>query len=97
MTAHSQIIPAQLPVIVIGAGPVGLAAAAHLIARNIPVKLLEAGASVAANVRDWGHVQLFSPGPTTSTRRHAPCWTRLTGKPRSAARTQPARNCMSSI
>jgi thioredoxin reductase len=61
MTAHSQIVPAPLPVIVIGAGPVGLAAAAHLIARHIPVKLLEAGDSVAANVRDWGHVQLFSP------------------------------------
>jgi hypothetical protein len=61
MTAHSQILPTRLPVIVIGAGPVGLAAAAHLIARDIPVKLLDAGASVAANVRSWGHVQLFSP------------------------------------
>ncbi len=61
MTAHSQISPSPLPVIVIGAGPVGLAAAAHLIARRIPVKLLEAGDSVAANVRHWGHVQLFSP------------------------------------
>ena len=27
------------PVAVIGAGPVGLAAAAHLISRNIPVKV----------------------------------------------------------
>ncbi len=61
MTAHSQITPTILPVLVIGAGPVGLAAAAHLIARGIPVKLLEAGDSVAANVRNWGHVQLFSP------------------------------------
>jgi thioredoxin reductase len=61
MTAHSQITPTMLPVLVIGAGPVGLAAAAHLIARGIPVKLLEAGDSVAANVRNWGHVQLFSP------------------------------------
>jgi thioredoxin reductase len=61
MTAHSKIVPAALPVLVIGAGPVGLAAAAHLIARNMPVKLLEAGDSVAAHVRDWGHVQLFSP------------------------------------
>lgn len=61
MTAHSRITPAPLPVIVIGAGPVGLAAAAHLIARHIPVKLLEAGEDVAANVWSWGHVQLFSP------------------------------------
>ena len=51
----------DLPVAVIGGGPVGLAAAAHLLARNIPVRLYEAGATVGANVRDWGHVRLFSP------------------------------------
>jgi thioredoxin reductase len=50
-----------LPIAVIGAGPVGLAAAAHLIHRGLPVKVYEAGAAVAANVRDWGHVRLFSP------------------------------------
>jgi 2-polyprenyl-6-methoxyphenol hydroxylase-like FAD-dependent oxidoreductase len=49
------------PVAVIGAGPVGLAAAAHLIARGLPAKLYEAGASVGANVRDWSHIHLFSP------------------------------------
>jgi cation diffusion facilitator CzcD-associated flavoprotein CzcO len=43
---------ADLPVAVIGAGPVGLAAAAHLIQRRIPVKVYEAGAIVGANVRD---------------------------------------------
>jgi len=46
---------------VIGAGPVGLAAAARLIQRGLPVKLYETGTTVAANVRDWGHVRLFSP------------------------------------
>jgi thioredoxin reductase len=51
----------SLPVAVIGAGPVGFAAAAHLIARGIPVKVYEAGETVGANVRDWGHVRLFSP------------------------------------
>jgi len=50
-----------LPVAVIGAGPVGLAAAAHLIRRGLPVKVYEAGETVGANVRDWGHVRLFSP------------------------------------
>src|SRR5919107_4429128 len=50
-----------LPIAVIGAGPIGLAAAAHLIQRGLPVKVYEAGATVAANVRDWGHVRLFSP------------------------------------
>jgi thioredoxin reductase len=49
------------PVAIIGGGPVGLAAAANLIARRIPVKLYEAGDTVAAHVRDWGHVRLFSP------------------------------------
>jgi thioredoxin reductase len=50
-----------LPVAVIGAGPVGLAAAAHLIRRGLPVKVYEAGATAATNVKDWGHVRLFSP------------------------------------
>src|SRR4051794_22726976 len=52
---------ADLPVAVIGGGPVGLAAAAHLITRGLPVRLYESGASVAANIREWGHVRLFSP------------------------------------
>jgi len=51
----------ELPVAVIGGGPIGLAAAAHLVARGVPVKLYEAGSGIAANVRDWGHVRLFSP------------------------------------
>ena len=51
----------ELPVAIIGGGPVGLAAAAHLIGRGIKVKLYESGDAVAANVRDWGHVRLFSP------------------------------------
>lgn len=53
--------PENLPIAVIGAGPVGLAAAAHLIRRGLSVKVYEAGATVAAHVRDWGHVRLFSP------------------------------------
>jgi hypothetical protein len=53
--------PSDLPVAVIGGGPVGLAAAAHLIARGLPVRLYESGASIASNIRAWGHVRLFSP------------------------------------
>jgi cation diffusion facilitator CzcD-associated flavoprotein CzcO len=53
--------PPNVGVAVIGAGPVGLAAAAHLITRKIPVRIYEAGDTIAANVRDWGHVRLFSP------------------------------------
>jgi thioredoxin reductase len=52
---------ADLPVAVIGGGPVGLAAAAQLVTRGLPVKLYEAGETIAANVREWGHVRLFSP------------------------------------
>lgn len=50
-----------LPVAVIGAGPVGLAAAAHLIEWGETPILFEAGERIGANVRDWGHVRLFSP------------------------------------
>ncbi|MBF4569093.1 NAD(P)-binding domain-containing protein [Plantibacter sp. VKM Ac-2880] len=50
----------ELPVIVIGAGPQGLAAAAHLVERDVPVLILEAGSSTAAAVAEWGHVRLFS-------------------------------------
>ncbi|OJF15867.1 FAD-dependent oxidoreductase [Couchioplanes caeruleus] len=50
-----------LPVVVIGAGPVGLAAAAHLHERGLPFLVLEAGDEVAASVRQWGHVGIFSP------------------------------------
>ncbi len=52
-----------LPVAVIGAGPQGLAAAAHLVERGVPVVVLEAGASPAAAVAEWGHVRLFSEWP----------------------------------
>nr|WP_296069135.1 FAD-dependent oxidoreductase [uncultured Actinoplanes sp.] len=51
----------QLPIAVIGAGPVGLAAAAHLADRGLPFVLLEAGGEPGSAVRAWGHVRLFSP------------------------------------
>lgn len=49
-----------LPVVVIGAGPQGLAAAAHLAERGVPVLVMEAGTAAAAAVSEWGHVRLFS-------------------------------------
>lgn len=51
----------QLPVAVLGAGPVGLAAAAKLIERGLPFFILEAGDRVGANLLDYAHVRLFSP------------------------------------
>ncbi|MEK4486330.1 NAD(P)-binding domain-containing protein [Psychrobacillus sp. FSL H8-0484] len=51
----------KLPTAIIGAGPVGLAAAAHLANREEPFILIEAGARVGTNILQWGHVRLFSP------------------------------------
>jgi hypothetical protein len=55
------LMPASLPVAVIGSGPVGLSVAVQLLDREIDVVVLEASDEVAASVRDWGHVRLFSP------------------------------------
>jgi len=50
-----------LPVVIIGAGPVGLAAAAHVLSRNLTPLVFEAGASAGAGIRRWDHVRMFSP------------------------------------
>lgn len=51
----------ELPVVVIGAGPQGLAAAAHLLERGLVPLVLEAGTGPAHSVSCWAHVRLFSP------------------------------------
>jgi len=50
-----------LPVAIIGGGPIGLVAAAHLSYRGEPFILFEAGETVAANIWSWRHVRFFSP------------------------------------
>jgi thioredoxin reductase len=50
----------ELPVVVVGAGPAGLAAAAHLLGRGLIPLVLEAGLLAGAAVREWHHVRLFS-------------------------------------
>ncbi len=51
----------SLPVAVIGAGPIGLAATAHLLERGFTPLLLEAASSIAASLESFRHVRLFSP------------------------------------
>ncbi|HEY4152670.1 MAG TPA: NAD(P)-binding domain-containing protein [Pseudolysinimonas sp.] len=50
-----------LPVVIIGAGPVGLAAAAQLLERGIEPLVLEQGDRVGSAILEWGHIRLFSP------------------------------------
>lgn len=49
------------PIVVIGAGPIGLAAAAHLAEGGLPFLILEAGTAAGAAIAEWGHTRLFSP------------------------------------
>ena len=69
-----------LPVAVIGAGPVGLVAAAQLVAKGETPLVLEAGDAVGASIREWAHVRLFSPWkyvvePTSRAMLEARGWT----------------------
>lgn len=48
-------------VAILGAGPVGLAAAAHALERGMEPVVLEAGPAVGHAVRQWSHVRMFSP------------------------------------
>ncbi|GMA91501.1 hypothetical protein GCM10025869_20300 [Homoserinibacter gongjuensis] len=50
-----------LPVAIIGGGPIGLAAAAHLVERGIDFVIYEKGDTVASSIASWGHTRLFSP------------------------------------
>lgn len=48
-------------VAIIGAGPIGLAAAAHVLESGLTPIVLEAGPDIGHAMREWAHVQLFSP------------------------------------
>ncbi|TFB98165.1 NAD(P)-binding domain-containing protein [Cryobacterium sp. HLT2-28] len=60
MSLHQR-SPESLPVAIIGAGPVGLAAAANLVERGIEFVIYESGDEIASSIRQWGHTRLFSP------------------------------------
>lgn len=53
----------EFPVVVIGAGPQGLAAAAHLLERGLEPLVIEAGGTAGAAIEQWSHVRTFSPWP----------------------------------
>src|SRR6185503_6466191 len=76
-TAMSELTRRRIAVI--GAGPIGLAAAAHLVTKGQTPVVLEAGESVGAQVLAWGHVQVFSPwrynvDPVAATMLRASGW-----------------------
>ncbi len=48
------------PLAIIGAGPIGLAAAANAADRGLDFVVLEAGPRAGATVAEWAHVRLFS-------------------------------------
>ena len=48
-------------VAIIGAGPVGLAAAAHALEYGWEPVVLEAGPEAGHAIRQWAHVRMFSP------------------------------------
>ncbi|MEV4603753.1 NAD(P)-binding domain-containing protein [Amycolatopsis sp. NPDC049253] len=50
----------EYPIVVVGAGPVGLAAAAQLLERGLEPLVLERGGRAGAAVAEWNHVRLFS-------------------------------------
>lgn len=51
----------QFPIVVIGGGPVGMAAIAHLAVRGKRFVLIEKGDSVGDALLQWKHVRMFSP------------------------------------
>lgn len=50
----------ELPVVVVGAGPIGLAAAAQLRERGLTPLVFERGDTAGAAVSQWNHVRVFS-------------------------------------
>lgn len=51
----------NLPIAVIGAGPIGLSAAANLLDAGLTPIVFESGDGPGSNLASWGHVRMFSP------------------------------------
>jgi hypothetical protein len=61
LEGQEKVMSGSKKIAIIGAGPVGLAAAAHVMERGMTPIVLEAGSAAGHSVRQWQHVQLFSP------------------------------------
>jgi hypothetical protein len=61
MEKMKTVTSAPRRIAIIGAGPVGLAAAAHALERGHTPIVLEAGPAAGHAVRQWSHVRVFSP------------------------------------
>ncbi|WP_299496888.1 NAD(P)-binding domain-containing protein [uncultured Shewanella sp.] len=48
-------------IIIIGAGPIGIAAAAQALSRGLTPLVLEKGTTVGTAMLKWGHVKVFTP------------------------------------
>lgn len=82
------------PVIVIGAGPIGLAAAAHLLERHQDVRILEAVTAPGPPLPSGGTSSSSPPGATTSMRHPAAFWKpRLTPMPSGRRRALRPPGC----
>ena len=63
----------SLPVAIIGAGPVGLAAAAHLAVRGLPFVVFESGPMPGAAMANGAMSPSSRRGDTSSTTRRGGC------------------------
>lgn len=59
-SSTSNLVPSSSALTIIGAGPIGLEAAAWAAARNWDVVLFEKN-NIGHHIRQWGHIKLFSP------------------------------------
>jgi len=78
-----EIDHSQLPIAIIGAGPIGLAAAAHLVAKNVSFMIFESGHTSGATSYNGDTSAYSHHGNTILIKWHSHYWKRATGKHRS--------------